>query len=307
VTAKRVGLVVGREWSWPPAFIDEVNRRDAGVVAEYARIDLTPLGAPVPYDVLIDRISHEIPFYRSYLKHAALQGVRVINNPFMWSADDKFFGASLLTALGIAQPRTVVLPNHDVAGVGGDDLGNLVFPLDWEAIVDYVGLPAILKDAHGGGGKAVHRVRTLEELVARYDESGGMTMIVQELIEWEHYVRCMCIGGDRILPIKYDPIESRYFVEHEHLTPELGRTVVEWAQRINAALGYDMNTVEFAIRDGVPIALDFMNPAPDMDIYSLTPFYFDWVVRAMADLAIERALHGREAPVPAWGPLLAGH
>ena len=304
---KRIGLIVGREWSWPPAFIEEVNRRDAGVVAEFARLDITAVGAPVPYDVLIDRISHEIPFYRSYLKEAALQGTQVINNPFMWSADDKFFGASLLTRLGIAHPRTVVLPNRDCGpGVDSADLGNLEYPLDWQGIVDYIGLPAILKDAHGGGWKEVYKIENLDELISRYNECGGLTMILQEFITWDHYVRCMCIGQDRIMPIKYDPHERRYHLEHAHMSPELGATVMDWAQKINRALGYDMNTVEFAVRDGIPYAIDFMNPAPDMDVYSLTPFYFNWVVEAMADLAIERALAPRIAPAPRWDVLLAG-
>jgi hypothetical protein len=304
---KRIGLVVGREWSWPPAFIDEVNGRDAGVVAELARLDITRAGETVPYDVLIDRISHEIPFYRSYLKLAALQGVRVVNNPFMWSADDKFLGATLLTRLGIAHPRTVVLPNQSMQdGVVAADLANLQYPLDWQAIVEYVGLPAILKDAHGGGWKEVYRVDTLDELIQAYNQSDGLTMILQEFIQWDHYVRCMCVGQSRIMPIKYDPGERRYHVEHAHMSDALGATVVDWAERINRALGYDMNTVEFAVRDGVPYAIDFMNPAPDMDVYSLTPFYFDWVVQAMADLAIEQALAPRPAAVPNWSELFAG-
>jgi hypothetical protein len=134
-------------------------------------------------------------------------------------------------------------------------------------------------------------------------------MILQEFIEWDHYVRCLCIGHERIMPIRYDPKERRYHVDHAHLSPELGLTVVDWAARICAALGYDMNTVEFAIRDGVPYAIDFMNPAPDFDIYSLTPFYFEWAVNAMADMAIELALAAPEpgelAPTR-WDRLLAG-
>ena len=59
------------------------------------------------------------------------------------------------------------------------------------------------------------------------------------------------------------------------------------------ALGYDMNTLECAISDGVPYAIDFMNPAPDMDINSLTPDYFEWVVKNMADLAIQLAKQPR--------------
>ncbi len=291
----KVGLIVGREWSFPPAFIEEVNRRDAGVVAEYVTLGGTRMEESCAYAVLIDRISHEVPYYRTYLKHAALQGATVVNNPFMWSADDKFFGSSLATALGVASPKTVVLPNKEyVPGIVHEEsLRNLVYPLDWQGIIEYVSMPCVLKDAHGGGWKDVYICRSLEELLHHYDHSGLRTMIVQEFIEWEHYVRCICLGQEEVLPIKYDPRERKYHVEHKHLSPELGRRVVADSLNLVRALGYDMNTVEWAIRGGVPYAIDFMNPAPDMDIYSLTPFYFEWAVKHMADMAIRLAKHPR--------------
>src|SRR3954449_4371748 len=137
----KIGLLVGREWSFPPAFIEEVNRRNEGVTAEYAKLGGTRMNGPCPYAVVIDRISHEVPYYRSYLKNAALQGATVINNPFMWTADDKYFEASLAAKLGVAHPKTVVLPNKDyVPGVvPTESLRNLVYPLDWKGIVEYTG------------------------------------------------------------------------------------------------------------------------------------------------------------------------
>jgi hypothetical protein len=291
----KVGLLVGREWSFPPAFIEEVNGRNDGVVAEYVMLGGTQMDEPNPYAVIIDRISHEVPYYRAYLKNAVLQGVTVINNPFMWTADDKFFEASLATKLGIASPKTVALPNKEyVPGiVHPDSLRNLVAPLDWQAIINQVGLPCVLKDAHGGGWKEVYVCHSIEELIYNYDQTGLLTMIVQEFIEWEHYVRCMCLGQEEVLPIKYNPHERRYYVEHDHLTPELGQRIVEDSLTLVRALGYDMNTVEWAVRDGVPYAIDFMNPAPDMDVNSLTQFYFDWVVSHMADMAIRLAKEPR--------------
>jgi hypothetical protein len=291
----KVGLIVGREWSFPPAFIEEVNRREEGVVAELVKLGGPRMGELCEYAVIIDRISHEVPFYRTYLKHASLQGTVVVNNPFMWAADDKFFEASLATALGVASPKTVVLPNKDyVPGIVHEEsLRNLIYPLDWQGIVDYVGMPCVLKDAHGGGWKQVYICHSLDELIQSYNQAGLLTMIVQEFIDWEQYVRCICLNQEEVLPIKYDPRERRYYVEHEHLGPELGRRIVEDSLKLVRALGYDMNTVEWAVRDGIPYAIDFMNPAPDMDIYSLTPFYFQWAVKHMADMAIRLAKEAR--------------
>jgi hypothetical protein len=284
----KIGLLVGREWSFPPAFLEEVQRRNAGVGAEYVKLGGTRMNEPCPYAVLIDRISHEVPYYRSYLKNAVLQGACVLNNPFVWTADDKFFEATLAAKLGVAHPKTVVLPNKDyVPGiVPSESLRNLVYPLDWKAIVEYVGLPCVLKDAHGGGWKNVSICHTLDELIQHYNASGLLTMIVQEFIRWDQYFRCMCLGQTEVLAMRYDPHERRYFVDRQHEASDLGRRVVEDSLKLVRALGYDMNTVEWAVRDGIPYAIDFMNPAPDMDINSLTPVYFEWCVKHLADTAI---------------------
>jgi hypothetical protein len=284
----KVGLLTGREWSFPPAFIAEVAKRDVGVEVEYVKLGGTSMDEPVPYAVIFDRISHEVPYYRTYLKHAALQGCTVVNNPFMWSADDKLFDASLATMLGVASPKTIALPNREyVPGINHQEsLKNLKYPLDWKAIADFIGMPCILKDAHGGGWKEVYVCRSLDELIHNYDSSGLLTMIVQEFIEWDQFIRCLSLGQRDVLPMKYDPRERRYLVEHEHLSPKLGKRIVDDSLTLMRALGYDMCSLEFAVRDGVPYAIDFMNPAPDMDLNSLTPHYFDWAVKGMADLAI---------------------
>lgn len=303
---KKIGLVVGREWSWPPAFIEEVNKRDAGVVAEFAKLGGDHHDGPVPYDVLIDRISHEVPMYRSYLKKAVLEGKTVINNPFMWSADDKFFGAALATKVGVASPKTVLLPNKDyVQGiVPSESLRNLTFPLDWDALARYIGMPCILKDAHGGGWKEVYVCHSVEELIHHYNSSGLLTMIVQEFIQWDQFVRCLCLGQEEVLPMHYDPKARKYIVDDDYLTPAMRERIIKDSRTLCSALGYDMNSLEYAVKDGVPYAIDFMNCAPDMDVYSLTPTYFEWVVQGMADLAIKLALNPRKTVVEAkWSGL----
>src|SRR5205807_3499202 len=103
----------------------------------------------------------------------------------------------------------------------------------------------------------------------------------------------LCLGREEVLPMPYDPREKKYIVHHSYLTAAVGRRVVEDSLKLVRALGYDMNTTEWAIRDGVPYAIDFMNPAPDMDIYSLTPHYFEWVVKHMADMVIHLAKNPR--------------
>jgi len=302
----RIGLLVGREWSFPPAFLEAVAKRQSGVVAEYIKLDATRMAQPVPYTLIIDRISHEVGFYRTFLKHATRMGVTVVNNPFMWSADDKFFDATLAIQHGVAHPKTMVLPNKDyISGIShSESLRNLAYPLDWRGVAEHIGFPCVLKDAHGGGWRDVYVCETMEELIHHYNGSGLLTMIVQEFVKWDQYVRCMVLGREHVLPMPYDPRARTYIPDPGYLSKDVEDKCVAGALALCNALGYDMNTVEFAVRDGVPYAIDFMNPAPDMDINSLTPKYFEWVIEHMADMAIKLAMAPRV--LPADGPPIGG-
>jgi hypothetical protein len=130
-------------------------------------------------------------------------------------------------------------------------------------------------------------------------------MTLQEFIDFTQYVRCFTFGKMDILPVHYDPKERKYLVDHNYLTAELGARVVKDAQTINQALGYEMNTIEFAVKDGVPYAIDFLNPAPDFERDRITEFYFEIVVEKMARLVIDRALSGKASnPWPRWEEML---
>lgn len=292
----KVGLLVGRERSFPDALIAEVARREAGVLVEYARLGAPSLAEKPAYAVVVDRISHEVPMYVSYLKNAALQGTVVINDPFWRMADDKFFANSVAVAVGVPVPKTIALPNQSyIPGVVDESLRNLEYPLDWDGFLVYTGLPAIMKPSSGGGWKHVYRIDSRDELLWRYNQTGTHQFILQEFIHWQNYVRCIVVGRQDVLVTNWDPRRDhfdRYRAEDAAVDPGLEATCRDYALRLNRALGYDMNTVEFAVRDGVPIAIDFTNSAPDFDISSLKESYFAWVVEKMADLVIDRAKNG---------------
>ncbi len=306
----KIGLLCGREFSFPPAFIEKVNElgKKDGITAEFVTLGGTAMGEPARYKVIVDRISHEVDYYRAYLKHAVLQGTYVINNPFWWTADDKFFNYSIAAKLGLAIPKTVLLPQKSYPAdvdINSESLRNLSFPIDWDALLDHIGRPAYLKPYSGGGWKHVYKVHNREELLAAYDGTGPHCMTLQENIDFTQYVRCFTFGKMDILPVVYDPKQRRYLVEHQYMSAELGARVVRDAQTINQALGYEMNTIEFAIKDGVPYAIDFLNPAPDFERDRITEFYFKEVVERMARLVIDRTLHGDPSyPWPRWEEML---
>jgi hypothetical protein len=299
----KVGLLCGREYSFPPAFIDRVNTLGGphGITAEFVKLTGTIMGEPSGYRVIVDRISHEVEYYRAFLKHAVLTGTYVINNPFWWTADDKFFNYAVAQKLGVAVPKTVVLPQKSYPpgiDLTAESLHNLGYPIDWDGLLDYVGRPAILKPYSGGGWKHVYKVNNREELLAAYDITGPYCMTLQQFINFDQYVRCFTFGKDDITPVRYDVHERKYLVEHEYLSSELGERIVNDARTLNNALGYEMNTIEFAIQDGVPYAIDFLNPAPDFERDRITPHYFELVLDRMSNLVVDRALNGR--PQQSW-------
>ena len=308
---KKVGILVGQEKTFPAALIKNINERGKGSVsAEFITLGGVRYDAPPRYDLVIDRISHEVPFYRATLKRMALEGTIIINNPFWWSADDKFFNYSLARKLGVAVPKTVLLPQKDyIPGIVSESLRNLEFPLDWQAIIDYVGLPAIMKPFDGGGWKNVSRVNTLEELIAEYDQTGTLCMTLQEFVDFDQFVRCYCVGQQEVMIMPYDPRKTylsgeQYINDPNYLSLEMSQRVVKDVRTLCTALGYDLNTVEFAIKDGVPYAIDFMNPAPDAELQSVGEFYHDWVTEAVTNLVLRRLREVAERPRYRWDAFL---
>src|SRR5205809_688774 len=178
-----IALLCGREFSFPPAFLERVyalGTRDR-ISAEFVKLGGTKMGEPARYPVCVRRPT----------------------------------------------------PSVD-------------YSLDWDSLLDYVGRPAILKPFSGGGWKHVYKVSNREELIAAYDQTSPYCMTLQEFIDFDRYVRCFTFGKTDITPVHYDPKERRYIVDHKYLSAELGARISRDAQTINLALGYEMNTIEFA-------------------------------------------------------------
>lgn len=307
---KKVGILFGQEDTFPWAFIDKVNELGKGkVVAESVQIDKVQQGIDYGYHVIFDRISQGVPFYRAYLKNAALKGTAVINNPFWFSADEKFFNNCLAMELGVPVPKTVLLPSHERPDDTGEkSFRNLVGPLDWNYIFDYIGFPAYMKPYDGGGWKDVYRVENSDSLFASHAETGQLVMMLQEEIIFDDYFRVYCLGQKYVHIMPYDPrkpFHERYVSEIKATgakRKKLLKTVHDYTLKLNKALGYDFNTVEFAVRDGIPYAIDFCNPAPDADLHSVGQENFDWIVEHSAKYAIEKANgHKAKQNNTSWG------
>jgi len=291
---KKVGILFGQERTFPAAFVERGrSKAPSDIQIEFLRWGAVEQSKMSEYDVIIDRISQDVPFYRSALKHAALQGTAVINNPFWWSAEDKLSANVMAERVGVPVPKTVLLPSRQhPEDTTSDSFTNLEYPLPWDSIFDHIGFPAFMKPNTGGGWKSVYKVHSPEELWNAYNETGQLNMLLQEAIDFTAYFRCYCIGGKHVHVMPYAPgnvFHERYITDSIEIEPKLLKILKDYVVRLCTVLGYDFNTVELAIRDGVPYAIDFTNPAPDADVNSVGQENFEWVVEHAVDYAIERA------------------
>jgi hypothetical protein len=291
---KKIGVLFGMENSFPGALVEYINGLGLdGIEACFVTVGAVGLYRPGDYAVIVDRISHQLPFYRAFLKQAALGGTVVINNPFWAAADDKFLNYSIARKLGVAVPPTVLLP-HKIApgGATSRSLRNLEFPLDWDAVFAEVGEHGFLKPIDGGGWRDVHEVRSREEFFHAYDQTGELCMVYQKAVEFTDYFRCYVVGQKRVRIMPYDPRRphaERYLQTPSKTSKKLLKRIERDAITLCRALGYDLNTVEFAVADGIPYAIDFMNPVPDAAQNSVGEENFQWIVREVANLAIAKA------------------
>ena len=291
---KKIGILFGMENSFPCALVEHINARNIdGIQAEFVETGAVHLDKAPRYSVIVDRISHDIPFYRAYLKHAAINGTVVINNPFWWSADDKFFNYTLAAKLGVAVPATVILPHKQLPeGTTDRSMRNLEYPLDWDGVFAYIGEHGFLKPVDGGGWRDVYHVHNREEFFKAYDQSRDLCMTYQKAVDFKEYFRCYVVGQKKVHIMPYDPRKphaERYERNPPPYDRKLLKRIRQDALKLCRALGYDLNTVEFVVEDGVPYAIDFMNPAPDAGLESVGQANFEWIVREVADLAIEKA------------------
>jgi len=303
---KKIGILFGVENSFPSALVERVNARNAeGIQAEFVLTGAVSMDRAAEYAVIVDRISHDVPFYRALLKQAAVNGTVVINDPLRAAADDKFLNYALARRLGVAVPATMLLPHKELPKeTSPQSMRNLEYPLDWESVFAAAGEHGFLKPIDGGGGRDVHEVRGRDEFFRAYDQSRDLCMVYQKAVEFTEYFRCYVVGRKTVRVMEYDP--RRPHAERYARTParamtfharKLFKRMQDDAVKLCRALGYELNTVEFAVEKGVPYAIDFMNPVPDADVHSVGEANFEWIVEQTAALAIARARGGLRSGV----------
>lgn len=314
---RRIGLSLGADLCWPLCFEGILSRWDPtlkvggdDVRFEVERVSIEPfdLRAGKRYDVVLDRLTHWYASTREWIKKAVLMDdLYVLNNPWAVQSMEKQTSYCAMMRLGLPIPDTWLVPpkEYDAAPDLETTLSRYARFFDLDEIGERVGYPMFMKPYDGGGWVGVSKIDDASALKAAYDASGKYVMHLQNgVVPYEKFVRCVGIGAD-LRVVEYDPsapLHQRYTTEYDHLPEADLDRLRKITLTINAFFGWDFNSCECLLKDGVWHPIDFANPCPDSQVTSLHR-HFPWLVLGNLRWAIFNAATQRRKPMNLdWAP-----
>jgi len=312
-----VGLLLGTEDDWPRAFEALVGRlgpvhwrgEEHRLTTERVVNEPFDLRAEPRYSLVIDRLAWWYDLPREWLKKISLgDDVYLLNNPFTFQAMEKHSAYVAMMRLGLKVPDTWMVPHKAPSPIPRFDYMAAKFAdvasrynaqFDLAEIAERIGYPLYLKPFDGGQWVGVTRVDDAAELQQRYDASGERLMHLQAAVDdFDVFVRSLSIGAET-MAMRFDPgapMPLRYQVDHEFLTPELGREVVTISRLVNAFFLWEFNSCETLLKDGSVHPIDYANASPDVALTSLH-YYFPWAMKALVKWCAFCVVTGRRTPV----------
>jgi glutathione synthase/RimK-type ligase-like ATP-grasp enzyme len=290
---KKIGVLHGTEHSFPDALITRIKCLAKNeIFAEKIKTGALLSNITNDYEVIFDLVSHEVPFYASYLKLAVMNGVKVVNNPFIISPFEQFFNAALCNRIKIKMPKTAILPSKELPpNTAASTLSNLEYPLNWDAIFDHVGFPGIIKPNKFDLSHSEMTVYNKSEFFAAYDMSGNKPAIYQEYIEFEKYFRTFIISTEHTVTLQYDPempMHKRYIEPtktiDENILQKTSRAAIKYA---NASC-LDFIAIDFGYIDDNLYTIDFHTP-PEIRHNEIPNGNYNELVEITANFLIELA------------------
>ncbi len=303
-----VGLLLGAEEDWPQAF-EAICRRvgifeHAGAkhVLDTERVRIAPfnLRDKARHQLVIDRLAYWYYHPREWLKKIALMDdVYLLNSPFTFQSMEKHSAYCALIRLGMNVPDTVLVPyKNPIDNVRwAYTAQHYNDSFDLSEIAAEMGYPLFMKPFDGGGWRGVSKVNNDADLLSAYDESGEMLMHLQKSVEpYDVFARALTIGPEtKVMHFRPDePMHLRYTVDHDFLSPEVGREAITIAQTVNALFRWEFNSCEMLIQGDTVLPIDYANACPDVAVTSLH-YYFPWAMKALVKWSAFCAATGRRS------------
>lgn len=306
-----IGILYGEDSFLADSVIGYLNtHHSAGIHAEAMKIGRLSHSDISKYSVILDLVSQRVPFYQSLLKHAAIEGTTVINNPFSITADDRFFASVVAEKILLNVPKTTLLPSHFRArGTVAETYQNMKLPWEWDEIFDEIGFPAIMKPLKGGSYHENHLVQNAEELFKAHRLLSDSPVIVQSMISAEEIYMCVYIGNSskEVIALPYDSAKGAFLESTPATHPTLLNTMNMHAIALSEELGYDFCTTVFATYNEEPHIIDFCDPSPIISQELAEKAYFQEILHGLSKMLIERAeLHTDTSYPLTWGKYIPG-
>ena len=298
---KKIGFLIGPDEVFPNALIDYINETYSGKsFAESIKVGITQMQQDSGYDVILDLVSSDVPYYTSFLKSEAFKGVNVVNNPYLCNSNDNFLLINLARKLEIPVLKTAILPTKERPyGTHSEHYRNMVFPIIWEELFDYIGFPAIIKPNAGNSFNHAFKVYNPEEFHNVYDTSGSKVMMVQEAVDYDETFRCYVIGNKKVYSVYYDarkPVHMRFYNGEHGIPPKIRKSIESIALQFTNAVGLEFNAMDFVLKDKMPYPIDFINAPPFIDHAHMPPNIFRWLVETLSDYLVNLKVKPSQLP-----------
>ena len=291
---RRIGLSLGADLCWPACYEAILRKLDPAIPVgndlvkiHVERVPIEPfdLRGKVPYDLVIDRLTHWYPTRREWIKKGILMDdLYVFNNPWAVQAMEKHTSYCAMMKLGFPIPDTWMTPpkSYDETADLAPTLNRYAKLFDLGEIGKKVGYPLFMKPYDGGAWVGVTRIANEQSLRDAYEQSGKRVMHIQNAVDpFDRFVRAIGIGP-QVYTILYDPsapLHGRYTCAKNFLSSDEAQVLSDYALTINAFFGWDFNSCEALHKEGVWHPIDFANPCPDSQVTSLH-YHFPWFVKS---------------------------
>lgn len=284
---KKIGIFCGAENAFPFSLIDYINSFGKDVKAELVKIGFCKVGDIFDYDIIFDRVSREVPMYSSILKSVALFSVQVINNPFLRCLEDYFFQYHIAHRLGIKTPKTVIIPTKEhPEGTISETFKNLIYPLNWSELFDYLGFPMIIRMNTIQNEALTFKVYNPMEFFSAFDYSGSKQLIVQEDLKADVNLRAFVIGKEKVKIFNYDPTKplvARYTRENNFVKPEIKNQLESISKKLCSAINLDFTAIDFLVSNNEVFVYNFYNTTPRIDTTLFSDDVYEWFVFTVGD------------------------
>ena len=290
---KTIGFLFGNEKNFSQNVINKINQNNKEIVAKPVIVDIVNNFSKITdieYDVIFDRFSNAVPFYRSAMRFFATSGVKVVTSAYSPKIEDELTILSLLKAHKINVPKLAIIPSKNLPqGVQGGDMQNLKYPLNWDYMFDRIGFPANIKSNNSNDLFDTYRIYNSQDFFFIYDMSDTKTLLYQEYIEANQNIRVFVVGNNKTY-LNYElhkAPKDRYSIYEEYVENKIEKSINDTIKTIKSLFNLDMFIIDIAINEKDKLyLLNISLFSMDLDTTYFPAEIYNWLLNNTAEMLV---------------------